>query len=507
MGAMAERWAPWRRLCVAMPAAGVRSHHLRGGFGLAVFSLRMAVGPRLLFHDAERGEKPLQAGRAFAVVLGIFLATRLLVWTFAYAGSLLDFRIAHRLDSPIEKHAEQLRPLLLDAGTVEGRDFRRLMLDFGPLCRFDGDHYRSIVERGYSYKPVSPETPQKEKEQNIAFFPLFPLLAQPFAMLFGSARAGMVVVSNGCALAAAWLLFRWIAWRIDTAVATFAVAAVLCLPQACYYSFGYAESCTLLFTVATLYLLDRQRFGWAALMCGLATATRPTAAALVPVFAIAYWWTARGPVGTRGQGTAHRAVAPMLHGTAHRARAPMLALAPLALSGIGAYALYLTLRFGSPLVYFDNFRAGWVPDHHRADWFQFLTLARVWDQFKHFGRALSGLPASLPELLNPFAWNMAINLFVLFLSLAGWRRAPSSFRPFLLLGPLIFLQAYVASGGATFGVQPISRYMAVSVGAFVVLAAWCVREWPAGLRYGLLTFFVVLQAAWALRFGMGEWSS
>lgn len=447
----------------------------------------MKPAARLLFDDAERGPKPVHTGRAFAAVLAIFFATRLLAWTFAYTGSLVTFRIENKLENPFEKHIERLAPLLADPNTPEGAGFRRLMMNFSPLCRFDGDHYRSIVEHGYSYKPVTAETPQKEREQNIAFFPLFPMLARPFAALFNSPRAGMVFVSNGCALLAAWLLFCWVSWRIDPAVAYFAVAAVLCLPQACYYSFAYAESCTLLLTVATLYMADRQRFGLAALFCGLATATRPTAAALAPMLLLAYWWNSPLP-------------------RAQRFRR-LLALGPLAVSGIAAYALFLTVRFGSPLVYFANFRAGWVPDRHRADWFQFLTFARVWDQFKHFGRAIGGLPASLPELLNPFAWNMTINFMILFLSLAGMKRVPASFRPLLLLGPFIFLQAYLASGGATFGVQPISRYMAVAASAFVVLAVWCVREWPAGLRYGLLTFFVVLQGAWAFRFGMGEWSS
>jgi hypothetical protein len=85
------------------------------------------------------------------------------------------------------------------------------------------------------------------------------------------------------------------------------------------------------------------------------------------------------------------------------------------------------------------------------------------------------------------------------------RFAPPTFRPYLWLGPLIFLQAYLASGGTSFGVEPIARYMAVAVPAFVVLAAW-MRRWPAAGQAALMTALMLLQTAWALAFGAGEWA-
>lgn len=83
---------------------------------------------------------------------------------------------------------------------------------------------------------------------------------------------------------------------------------------------------------------------------------------------------------------------------------------------------------------------------------------------------------------------------------------PRSFRPLLALGPLIFLHSYLASGGAKFGIEPIGRYMAVAVPALIVLAAWCQREWKPVGRYVLLTLLLLIQAAWAFRFGLQEWS-
>jgi hypothetical protein len=48
--------------------------------------------------------------------------------------------------------------------------------------------------------------------------------------------------------------------------------------------------------------------------------------------------------------------------------------------------------------------------------------------------------------------------------------------------------------------------MAVSVPAFAVLAAWSLREWRPWARHLLLTFLLLIQVAWAFRFGLQEWS-
>ena len=61
-----------------------------------------------------------------------------------------------------------------------------------------------------------------------------------------STNAAMVLVAHACALAAALVLYMWVRWRVDEHAALFAVAATFCLPSACYYSFAYAESLTLL---------------------------------------------------------------------------------------------------------------------------------------------------------------------------------------------------------------------------------------------------------------------
>lgn len=423
--------------------------------------------------------------RGVAFVCLLFLTTRVVTWTGAYYGALTLFRIENKVEPSFEKRMQEWARHPPPDDSPLARSARESLADFAPLCRFDGNHYRSIIERGYQYTPPPPGALPEQRAQNIAFFPLYPLLCQPLSRFFGP-RAALVLVAHICALAAAILLYLWVRHRIDDPSARFAAAVTLCLPAACYYSFGYAESLTLLLTVAALWLIDRRAWLPAALICGLATATRPTALPIVGVYALAYWFN-----------------------NSDTRRARLLKLVPLVIvgaAGLLAYAGYLTYRFDSPLVYAANFRAGWVTDEARANWLEYLTLARMWDQFKYFGRMIASLPVGLVNLASPLLWNVPTDLFILFLSLAGLLRVPRSFRPLLALGPLIFLQAYVASGGATFGIEPIARYLAVAVPAFVVLAAWATREWRPGLRHALLALLLFLQGAWAFRFGMVEWS-
>ena len=446
----------------------------------------------LLFEDSTRGvvavRGPGRLWRGILLVVLIFLGTRLVIWTGAYYGAITLLCIQQQWIPPLSTYRRMIVWEEVEADSRQRQSATKLLADFEPLCRFDGVHYRSIIKGGYRYAPPpssQPITSRKQVEQNIAFFPLYPLFCQPLTKILNT-QAAMILTTHLCALAAAIVLYLWVRRRIDEKAALFSVAAVFCLPPACYYSFAYAESLTLLTIVSALWLIDRRAWIPAAIVCGLATATRPTALAIVAVYMLAYWFNNPG-----SRAGLWRRLVP---------------LSVVAAGGLISYAVYLTIRFGSPLIYFANFRVGWVSDESRASWFEFLTLARVWDQFKYFGRTFRDFPEGLVNLANPLMWNMPLNFFILFLSLAGLSRVPRSFRPLLLFGPLIFIHSYMASGGATFGVEPIARYMAVAVPALVVLAAWCTREWKSGTRVALLAGMLLIQACWAYRIGLREWS-
>jgi hypothetical protein len=243
---------------------------------------------------------------------------------------------------------------------------------------------------------------------------------------------------------------------------------------------------TIFLIVATLWLADVDRLVLATVACGLATATRPTALGLVVVLALIHWTHARNAGARR-----------WLH---------LCILLLGASAGIALYAAYLAYDFGSPLVYISNFRVGWLGAGEERDWFALATFARVWDQFKYFGRAFSDFPESIAVLARPLTWNMPATLAVLFLSLAGMKRVSRDFRAYLLLAPLIFLQAHLAAGWTNFGVEPMSRYTAVAAPAFVVCGVWIAKEWSGGARIAFFAIVLLLQASWAFHFGLGDWA-
>ena len=437
------------------------------------------MAPSLLIPPAARvmpARTTFRAGLAY--VLLIFAVTRLVIWSGAYAGAFMDLRLAFSLTSPLEKHRAQIRTseFVAIAGSAE------YLGNLKPVAKWDGSHYRDIIENGYQYRVPGPD---EHLQQNIAFFPLYPLVTWPLAEVLGNTPLAMILVANTTSLLAIVILYTWLRARLGHPTALAAAALACCFPSACYLAFAYAECLMFLGIVLMALLIDRGRWLPAALVCGITTAARPTAIVLVPVLLLAYWFASNKPP--------------------ERRLAGIVGLGLLGGSGIALYALYLTLEFGSPFVYSANFENGWIHDEQRASWLQYLTFARVWDQFKYFGRALALFPAGLVNLTLPQAWNIPLSLFMIFISLAAWPQVASRWRPLLLIAPLIFLQAYFASGGATFGIIPIARYMSMAVPTLIVLASWMVHGWQSGWKAAFFAWLVLVQFFWAFSFGLDEW--
>ncbi|MCA9242474.1 MAG: hypothetical protein KDA32_00860 [Phycisphaerales bacterium] len=425
--------------------------------------------------------------RGFLLVTLLFLGTRFVVWTGAYTGSVMWARIDERLEPPYDViRARMDRPENAELRDRVAKRMQKGLAEFRPLLLWDGNHYRSIIEGGYQYEPPPPDADIRSDESfrhNIAFFPLYPLICRLVAQWM-SVPDAMVLVANLLLLFSAWLVFAWIRTRVGFETALLSAAILACWPSACFYSFGYAESTTLLFTTLTLISIDTRRYALGAVACALCTATRPTACVVAALLALCYYLREPG---------------------SQRKRAGVAILLG-AIGGIGlfAYMGFLTWKFGSPFVYTQNFK-GWVDDRARGDWVEYLTLARVWEQLKHLPLGLWFAPEGLVAFARPLAWNMWLNLFLVIGSFVAMRRVAPDFRPLLWFAPFVFAFSYAASGAASFGVQPIGRYMAISVPTFVAMAAW-MREWKWGYRAAAFSLMMLIQAAWAFSFGLYEWS-
>lgn len=422
--------------------------------------------------------------RGLAVAILICLGTRIVVWTAAYAGALVHVRVDQQIRPPLGWHEAELHAALTDPQSGLSRALRRETENAAPFIKWDSGHYRSIVESGYSYRAAAPGESGELAQSNIAFFPLYPLVARALAPWVG-ANWALVVTANIAAILLAILVYQWSTVRTDPATATLATALVFSWPTACFYSFGYAESLMVVLLCAALLAADRRHWWLAAVLAGLATASRPTAVCFAPLLAWAFWIDQR----------------------AERPAAMLSAvlLGVVALWGAAAYAVFLTLQFGSPAVYFETLRAGWFADPPTGATRDMLTLARVREGFLPFVRVIAEWPIGLSRLMDPMTWNMTLTITVVVVSLVGWRRVSPQFRPLLLLAPLIFAQRYGSSGWSSFGMESMSRYVGVALPVFLLMAGWLNRACGEYVRAAILCGALLLQAAWAFYLGLGEW--
>lgn len=474
----------------------------------------------LLVDEVSVGVHRRGVARGCLTAVAICLLTRVLVWTATYAGQMVTLRIQHGFDPPVEQRLLEHRDELADPDSPLRRSLDSQLHAFAPLLHWDAGHYRGIIEQGYYYAPPAASQPRADAQYNIAFFPLYPLACRLFAPLVG-VPAAMILVSNGSTLLAAVLLYLLARRRVGHGGAIAAVTFTCAWPSACFLSYGYTEGLALLLVTLTIGLID---LGWllpAALACAAATAARPTLLSLALVLAaataqrgarvsgdVAAGFGGSGDRNAGFRGAGDRAAGFRSSGDrragSRAARGAFWGL--LGCAGIIAYAICLTVWFGSPLVYFDNFAAGWIGPRDRAPWLQFVLLAPVWRGFEGIFKALANAPIGLVRLTSPMTWNMPVALALVAISLAGLPRAPRRFRPYLFLAPLIFAHTYLATGGSDFGMSNAARYTAVAAPAFIVLGAWSVREWSANLRTAVVCLLLLLQSAWAFHFGMHEWA-
>ncbi len=160
-------------------------------------------------------------------------------------------------------------------------------------ARFDAGWYGGIALDGYYFEG------RFDKQQNVAFFPAFPLLERAFGYPLGAFAPGVSRETRMTRLLWGGVLisviaFAWGAvylWRLarDTigeAHAATAVALLAAYPFAVYYSAPYTESLFFLGSVAAIYHFRRTELIAAAAWGALVGFTRPNGCFLSVVLAI-----------------------------------------------------------------------------------------------------------------------------------------------------------------------------------------------------------------------------
>jgi hypothetical protein len=193
--------------------------------------------------------------------------------------------------------------------------------------RWDAGWYLQIVTGGYRYAAADPAI-----QQNIVFFPAYPMLTRIVGRLFGGDMIGYVAAGTVISLASffgALIYLHALARdRFGDQVAAGSIWLLAAYPFAIFFGALYTESLFLLGTVGAFFHFSRQQFGRAAAWGLLVGLTRLNGALLVLPLA----WLAMSMA------------APRL-----KPRALAAAAAPGV--GLAIYALFIWRLTGSPITF------------------------------------------------------------------------------------------------------------------------------------------------------------
>ena len=215
----------------------------------------------------------------------------------------------------------------------------------GPLkiwARWDAVWYPTIATDGYHYVPGS----ELYAESTVAFFPLYPLLIAVLKSIIGSALVAGMLISNVAFIGALMLLYRLTSDFANRQVARRTIFYLAAFPSSFFFSVAYTESLFLLLVLGATCLARSRRWGTAALLGALATATRKPGI-LIMVIAGLEWLQS---LGWSFSAARHRQFWNTLPQTLRQNWQALLAIT-LIPAGFISYMLYLAVTFNAPLAW------------------------------------------------------------------------------------------------------------------------------------------------------------
>jgi hypothetical protein len=338
-------------------------------------------------------------------------------------------------------------------------------------ARFDAGWYAGIALDGYRFEG------RFDRQQNLAFFPAFPMLERVIGYPFGAFTPGVPEERRGARLLWGGVVislaaFAWAAvyfWRLaremlDAERAWTAVAFLAAYPFSVFFSAAYSESLFLLGVVAAFYHFRRDDYaasaGWG-LLVGL---TRPNGFLLSLVLAVLIfekWLAATRRASHPAQSTPHPPQStphPALS-TWHRALGVQLLAASAPGIGMLLYSAYVK--------------------HLTGAWFGWMRLHEAW------GRSYSGLAPleraygwiaeeGVPNVVRYVPYDTLNSLAVIFALLMLWpviRRTGLACAVFVvvILVPPLLAGGVLSMGRVTATVFPLFLALAAIVPPRAVL--------------------------------------
>lgn len=325
---------------------------------------------------------------------------------------------------------------LVTIGYPPGEPHTRLFDDevMNLPVRWDAGWYYQIAKTGYYWDR------RNEGQQNIAFFPAFPMATRGVARLFGGEPEAYILAG----LTLSHLAFLWALLLLhrlardmtgNAATAAAAVLLVACYPFAIFYGAFYTESFFLLGAVGAMRALRQGRPAAAGAFGLLAGLTRPNGFLLaIPLLVLCARCLAGRPVWSTRTGA--MAVAPLM---------------PVA--GVAIYSAYLATLTGSPLA--------WYAQH--AAWGRtFAGLAPIAGAFDQVARdGVVAYTAAQPyTTINVAAASVVVALIV-----PIWRRLGPEYGVFVAVNvlPPLVLGGALSMGRVTATMFPLFLWLAMAM--------------------------------------------
>jgi hypothetical protein len=349
----------------------------------------------------------------------------------------------------------------------------------GHFAYGNGGDYVAVAQDGYDFDPRA--------QSYVAFFPVFPLLGRGVMRLTGvEPQVALVLVSNAALAGAFVALLAYARLRMADAppdAAEFALLALGLYPAGVFFRMAYTESTFLLVAVLAMYALARPWPLWiAALLVGLATATRATGVALLPPLALAAWQAG---------------------GTPAWRLARMAWAIPLGCWGLAAFMAYQLWAFGDPLAFVTAHGHWW--QRPPVPWSQKLPALVTFEPFWRVYDASSDvywaeMTRRVPACFSlPFANPLYVVGAVLLTALGGWRRWLDA-KEVLLVAGLLLLPYFTRN--YEMGMLAAARFTSVAFPIYLVLGRILARL-PAPLAAAMLVLCGLMLAIYAAQFAAG----
>ena len=323
-------------------------------------------------------------------------------------------------------------------------------------ARWDSGWYESIAKHGYTNVAIG-----QAGQRNLAFFPLYPLAMGLLGRILGNYAVAGLVISNLAFLVSLILLYSLAQRRFGAAIAYKTILLFAVYPYSFYFSAVYSEALFCLAIIAAFYCAERAWWWGAGLCAMLAGATRLIGVVMLVALLLFYLERIRFEI--------------------RKVRADALWLI---LAGCGPllYFLYLYMRFGNFMLYFEAQRApGW--------WLADNALTLLNGALRQLLSVQGALTGNFPVA---FTFNLLMGALFLVTIVAVWRRQGIAFG---VLGLLMLL--FSSTQWINFG-----RYMMPFFPAFIVWAQWLKTELAFESAVILST---LLLALWAIAFTHWFW--